>query len=124
MIRAIAVVLAASPGFWVAKPLVTFFAVGLGWLPACCATPPGQLATEVSLADRWRHMILPVATLSVVGIAPLVLHTRQSLTAFLDSPAGRHLSTHGARRAAPFDPRRPPCGWPSAPACSTRPGSR
>lgn len=96
VIRTLAVVLAASPGFWVAILLVAVFAVTLGWLPACCAAPPGQLASEVTAAERWRHMVLPVATLSVVGIAPLVLHTRQSLIAFLDSPAARHLSAHGA----------------------------
>lgn len=96
LIRTVAVILAASPGFWVAILLVAVFTVGLGWLPACCAIPPGRLAFEVSLADRWRHLVLPVATLSVVGIAPLILHTRQSLIAFLDSPAARHLETHGA----------------------------
>ena len=96
VIRTLAVALAASPGFWVAILLVAAFSVGLGWLPACCAMPPGQLATEITLADRWRHMVLPVVTLSVVGIAPLVLHTRQSLIAFLDSPAAHHLATHGA----------------------------
>lgn len=42
LIRAGAVVLAASPGFWVAILLVSVFAVGLGWLPTCCAAPPGQ----------------------------------------------------------------------------------
>ena len=95
-IRAAAVVLSASPGFWVAILLIAVFVVGLGWLPACCAAPPGRLADEVSAAERWRHMILPVATLSVVGIGPLILHTRQSLIAFLESPAARHLGAHGA----------------------------
>lgn len=96
LIRTVAVVLAASPGFWVAILLVSVFAVGLGWLPSCCAMPPGRLASEVTLAERWHHMVLPVVTLSVVGIAPLVLHTRQSLIAFLDSPAAGHLAAHGA----------------------------
>ncbi len=95
-IRTLAVVLAASPGVWVAVLLVAVFAVGLAWLPACCAAPPGQLASEVTPGDRWRHMVLPVATLSVVGIAPLILHVRQSVIAFLESPAARHLAAHGA----------------------------
>jgi peptide/nickel transport system permease protein len=95
-IRALAVVLSASPGFWVALLLVALFAVGLGWLPACCALPPGLTADEAGLGDRLRHMILPTVALSVVGVAPLVLHTRQRLAGFLESSAARHLSAHGA----------------------------
>ena len=95
-IRGVAIALAASPGFWVALLLVALFAVGLGWLPACCALPPGATAAEADLWDRLRHMVLPIAALSVVGIAPLILHTRQRLAGFLESDAARHLAAHGA----------------------------
>ncbi len=99
-IRGLAVVLAASPGFWVAILLVAVFAVGLGWLPACCAGPPGLTAAETGLGDRLRHMILPTLALTVVGISPLILHTRQRLADYLESPAARHLSVHGLRPLA------------------------
>ncbi|GGB56025.1 ABC transporter permease [Roseibium aquae] len=98
IIRGVAVVLAASPGFWIALLLIAIFAVGLGLLPACCAAPPGLTAAEVGLADRLQHLVLPVVAVSVVGISPLILHTRQRLVAFLDSPAGSHLAAHGAGR--------------------------
>lgn len=97
VIRGVAVVLAASPGFWLAILLVVVFAVGLGWLPPCCASPPGLTLAEVTLADRLTHLILPAITVSVVGIPSLILHTRARATAFLESPAARHLAAHGAR---------------------------
>ena len=46
VIRGIAVVLAASPGFWIGLLLIAVFAVGLGWLPPCCVAPPGMTAAE------------------------------------------------------------------------------
>lgn len=95
VIRTVAVALSATPGFWIALLLIALFAVGLGWLPSCCAGPPGLTAAETGWSDRIAHLVLPVVTLSVVGTAPLVLHTRQRLVAFLDSPAALHLRTHG-----------------------------
>ncbi|WP_444461018.1 ABC transporter permease [Rhodobacter capsulatus] len=96
LIRGLAVLLSASPGFWIAILLISVFAVGLGWLPACCAAPPGLTAAEASLGARLTHLILPAATVSVVGISALILHTRARATAFLESPAARHLAAHGA----------------------------
>ncbi|PZX13735.1 peptide/nickel transport system permease protein [Palleronia aestuarii] len=95
LIRFVAVTLSVSPGFWIALLLIAVFAVGLGWLPACCAAPPGLTAAETGMGDRLRHLVLPVATLSLVGTAPLVLHTRQRLLGFLESPAALHLRAHG-----------------------------
>jgi len=39
----------------------------------------GTLADEVTLLDRLHHLILPALTLSIVGVAPVVLHTRQAV---------------------------------------------
>ena len=96
VIRGVAVVLAASPGFWIGLLFIAVFAVGLGLLPACCAAPPGLTAAEVSLPERLRHLILPTIAVSVVGLSPLILHTRARLVAFLESPAASHLAAHGA----------------------------
>jgi peptide/nickel transport system permease protein len=97
VIRGIAMVLAASPGFWIGLLLIAVFAVGLGWLPPCCVAPPGMTAAETGLAERLPHLVLPVIAVSVVGISPLILHTRQRLAAFLESPAATHLAAHGAQ---------------------------
>lgn len=97
IIRGGAVVLAASPSFWLAILMVAVFAVGLGWLPTCCTGPPGVTRAEMTLGDQLIHLILPMVTVAFVGIAPLVLHTRARAAAFLESPAARHLMAHGAR---------------------------
>jgi peptide/nickel transport system permease protein len=96
IIRFMAVFLAASPSFWIALLLIAVFAVGLGWLPSCCALPPGVTLAEGDMGQHFLHMILPALTLCVIGIAPLVLHTRTRMLAFLDSPAAQHLAVHGA----------------------------
>jgi peptide/nickel transport system permease protein len=95
LIRSIAVVLSSSPGFWVAIILIALFGIALGWLPTCCATPPGQTLAEVQGIDRLRHLILPVIALSVTGISALVMHTRARMIGFLESPAAQHLRAHG-----------------------------
>ncbi|MGM1062880.1 ABC transporter permease [Saccharothrix sp. Mg75] len=77
--------LASAPVFWVGLLLLYAFAVSLNWAPVCCAVPIGVPADEVGLADRLAHLALPALTLSVVGIAPVVLHTRQAVVEALAS---------------------------------------
>jgi peptide/nickel transport system permease protein len=100
VIRAYAMLMASSPGFWVALLLIALFAVALGWAPVCCAVPLGQTAAEATLLARLHHLILPAVALSVVGVAPLVLHVRTRLVGFLESPAAQHLRAHGASEHA------------------------
>ncbi|TFV63751.1 UNVERIFIED_ORG: ABC transporter permease [Bacillus sp. AZ43] len=71
--------LASAPTFWVGLLLLYVFSVSLGWTPVCCAVPVGVLADEVTLLDRLHHLLLPALTLSVVGVAPVVLHTRHAV---------------------------------------------
>ncbi|WP_138752064.1 ABC transporter permease [Paenibacillus sinopodophylli] len=77
--------LASTPAFWVGLLLMMVFAVWLGWLPIGLGVPAGMLAGTVTAADYIKHMILPGVTLSVVGIAPIALHTRQKLIEVMDS---------------------------------------
>jgi peptide/nickel transport system permease protein len=84
-IRFYAYTLAASPTFLVALLLLIVFSVSLKLTPICCATPPGVLAKDVTFWQRLHHLILPAATLSIIGVANIALHTRQKLIEVLNS---------------------------------------
>jgi peptide/nickel transport system permease protein len=66
-----------APVFWVAIMLLEFFSVQLRWLPA------GGLAdmqsTHFDLGERIRHLILPVATLTIVGMASWMRYQRSAM---------------------------------------------
>src|SRR5437588_9905224 len=51
------------PTFWLALILILVFAAGLGWLPASGIATPGA----GGVADRLRHLVLPVMTLTLVS---------------------------------------------------------
>lgn len=85
LIRSLAYVLAASPPFWLGMLLIIVFAVGLDLLPACCAAPPGVAPATAPLGLRLRHLLLPVLTLGLAGMAPVALHTRKKVMEILAS---------------------------------------
>lgn len=75
----------STPAFWFGLLLLVVFAVWLGWFPAGLSVPAGVLAEEVTFSDRLYHMVLPALTLSLVGIPPIALHTREKLIDVLSS---------------------------------------
>lgn len=70
--------LASAPTFWVGLVLLYVFSVSLQWTPVCCAGPIGVSPGDITLLERLQHLVLPALTLSVIGISPVMLHTRQS----------------------------------------------
>lgn len=78
ILRWFAYTLASTPTFWFGLLLLTLFAVQLRIAPVCCAVPIGAGPGEVGVIDRFRHLILPAITLSIVAIPPIALHTRQA----------------------------------------------
>jgi peptide/nickel transport system permease protein len=82
-IRAYCHILMSTPAFWLGILFVMVFSVGLGWFPVGLSVPLGVVASEVSMADRLSHLILPSLTLAVVGIANICMHTREKTVEIL-----------------------------------------
>mgnify|MGYP001258214664 CR=1 FL=1 len=77
--------IASTPAYWIGLLLMAVFAVSLGWFPIGLGVPIGVTADEVAWTDRLRHMILPALTLSLAGMAPVAIHTREKLVEVLNS---------------------------------------
>lgn len=76
----IAYILYSMPGFWLGLMLILVFATALGLLPTSGMVDPR--ATYVGVArilDVLKHMILPVGTLTLVGIPTYFRITKASL---------------------------------------------
>lgn len=65
------------PTFWVAQGLVFLFALTLGWLPVQGLDNPRLSAPD--LLDRVRHLVLPVAALTIHQLATTALTLRAAL---------------------------------------------
>lgn len=76
-VRFYAYLLAGTPTFWLGLLLLLVFSVALGLTPVCCAFPPGVTPEEATLWQRLTHLALPAATLSIIGVSAVILHTRQ-----------------------------------------------
>lgn len=81
------------PTFWLALILILVFAAGLGWLPASGIATPGVGDT----ADRLRHLVLPVATLTLVTMTS---YTRYVRAAMREALAQDHIRTARAKGAS------------------------
>ena len=82
-IRAYCHILISTPAFWLGILFVMIFSVGLGWFPVGLSVPLGVVSSQVSLADRVSHLILPSLTMAVVGIANICMHTREKTVEIL-----------------------------------------
>ncbi|HTQ34103.1 MAG TPA: ABC transporter permease [Stellaceae bacterium] len=81
------------PTFWLALVLILVFAAGLDWLPAG-GVGDGEHA---GLVDRLRHLVLPVATLSLASIGG---YTRYVRAAMHDALGQDHIRTARAKGAS------------------------
>jgi peptide/nickel transport system permease protein len=79
VVRIYAYTLASTPAFWMAMVLLVIFSVHLGITPISGATPVGVSLAEVTLLQRLYHLALPAATLSILGVAQIAMHTREKM---------------------------------------------
>jgi peptide/nickel transport system permease protein len=83
------------PTFWLALILILVFAKTLGWLPAG-GTGGGQ---NSDLADRLRHLVLPVATLTIANIGGYTRYVRAAMRDALGQDYIRTARAKGASEA-------------------------
>lgn len=95
-IRLIAYFVASAPAFWVGMLLLMLFSLTLGILPPCCAVTPGSDPHHLAFGDWLAHAVLPALTLSVTGIAGVLLHTRQKTIDILRSDFATLARAQGA----------------------------
>jgi peptide/nickel transport system permease protein len=84
------------PTFWVAQGLVLLFALKLGWLPVQGLDNPRLAAPDI--LDRVRHLILPVAALTLHQLALTAL----TLRAALGNEVGRPYMTTALAKGLDF----------------------
>lgn len=92
LIDIVALVGWALPAFWVGAMLILLFAVTLGWLPATGYAPLSE-----SPSGWARSLVLPVAALSLGGVAAVTKQTRESLLEILSSEYIRMAWANGVR---------------------------
>lgn len=75
----------SAPSFWVGMLILMVFAVYLGWFPIGFGVPIGVSSTDATFAEWASRLVLPTLTLSLVGLAPIAMYTRNELIQVLSS---------------------------------------
>ena len=78
-------ILQSAPSFWIGMLLIIIFAVQLGWFPVGLGVPISTLNSNATILQWLSCMVLPALTLSLVGVAPIALYTRNELVDVLSS---------------------------------------
>jgi peptide/nickel transport system permease protein len=100
-------VLYSLPEFWLALLLLVVFAHQLHWLPATGITDEMSryLTAREQLVDRMRHLVLPLTSLSLVGVALFARYQRDAMQdsmsqAFVRTARAKGLTEVAVRRQA------------------------
>jgi peptide/nickel transport system permease protein len=82
------VTLFALPGYWLGLMLVMLFTYRLRWLPAFGAAgfDADFLSPAARAADRLRHLALPLATLTLVGVGGTARYVRGAMLDVIGAP--------------------------------------
>lgn len=86
------------PSFWLGMIFIAVFGAGLGWFPIFGALTPGvTLSGWALVVDRARHLVLPLATLTLITIPGTYLIMRYSMLSVLGE---QYISTARAKGVA------------------------
>lgn len=78
-------ILQSAPSFWIGLLILIIFGVDLGWFPIGLGVPIGTMESNVTIWQWLARLVLPVLTLSLVGVAPIAMYTRNELVEVLSS---------------------------------------
>ena len=95
LVKVYCYIIQCSPAFWIGLLLLMIFGVYLRWFPVAFGVPIGVSANDVNLTEWLSRLILPTATLSMVGVAPIALYTRNELVDALKSDYIRFAKSRG-----------------------------
>ena len=85
VIKVYCYILQSAPSFWIGLVILIIFSVYLGWFPIGLGVPIGTVESNVTIWQWISRMTLPMMTLSLVGVAPIALYTRNELVEVLSS---------------------------------------
>ncbi len=87
-ISVLSVTVFAVPGYWLGLMLIMVFTYGLRWLPAfgSAGLDADFLTGWALVADRLRHLVLPVATLTLIGAGSAARFARGAMVDVIDQP--------------------------------------
>lgn len=88
-------IIQSSPAFWIGMIVLMIFGVYLHWFPVAFGVPIGVTANNVSLIEWLSRLVLPTVALSMVGVAPIALYTRNELVGALSSDYIRFARSRG-----------------------------
>ena len=98
LIKVYCLLIQSSPVFWLAMVVLLVFAVALNLFPMGLAVPIGKTMDTVTFGERLYHLCLPVLTLSLTGIANIVLQTREKLVQAKKSDYALFARARGEKR--------------------------
>lgn len=75
----------SAPSFWVGMLILMVFAVYLKLFPIGFGVPIGVKSTDATFIEWASRLVLPTLTLSLVGLAPIAMYTRNELVQVLSS---------------------------------------
>jgi len=95
-------VLCSLPEFWLALVLLVVFVHQHGWLPATGITDEMSryMSTRQQFVDRVRHLVLPLTSLSLVGIAVFARYQRDAMEESMTQPFVRTARAKGLTESA------------------------
>lgn len=75
----------SAPAFWIGMVILMIGAVYLKWFPIGFGVPIGVSSNDATFTDWASRLVLPTLTLTLVGLAPIAMYTRNELIQVLSS---------------------------------------